>query len=536
MLRVLLVDDEPFIVQGLAVLIDWEKEGFKIAARAANGAEALAYLRENTVDLILADIKMPVMTGIELLKIIRTEKISDAYFVILSGYSDFDFAQQAIRFDCTDYILKPIRQEELTALLHKVAKMFQTTQEMRQEIKQKESAYLARNIISLLTGKYDQANLDYVTGHLRLSGAMRYVQIEIDDEDLDDEGVEDRKDGEKRALQRRLYDNCMEYLGEDYASHCIFDVSNYEERYDIGFLYCSAMAREQGADEENYLGRILRHAKKDIDAPVVMFVGKQVGDITKISESYRTVLTARSFQAFRANQNIYYYEEESPGNASGSFLCKDILDRLIFEIERNNRDEIEREVEALYREMGRAGMDHRMVNLNINYLLFQLLHLASGQDANVNQEEIMHRISVGVFERRVMRGSKEYLKHFALAYAQYLMQLHGNVSNDILKNIERDVKEHYMDNLTLKELSGRYYVNSAYLGQIFRKKYEISFKDYLNNYRIEQAANLLARTDLRVYEIAEEVGYHNLDYFINRFIINKGCTPAKYRKQFREPN
>ena len=99
---------------------------------------------------------------------------------------------------------------------------------------------------------------------------------------------------------------------------------------------------------------------------------------------------------------------------------------------------------------------------------------------------------------------------------------------------EKEIKEHYMENMTLKELSKKYYVNSAYLGQLFRKQYGQSFKDYLNNYRIEQAAALLLRTDKKIYEIAEEVGYHDLDYFINRFISVKGCTPAKFRKQSRE--
>ena len=84
MLKVLLVDDEPFILQGLKLLVDWEKEGFRIAGTAANGMEALAFLKKEKVDLVIADIKMPQMTGLELLEHIRKEKISDAYFVILS--------------------------------------------------------------------------------------------------------------------------------------------------------------------------------------------------------------------------------------------------------------------------------------------------------------------------------------------------------------------------------------------------------------------------------------------------------------------
>ena len=101
-LRVLLVDDEPIILEGLSVLIDWEKEGCKIVKMASNGKEAYDYLKENEVDLILADIKMPIMTGLELLEKIRTEEISDAYFAILSGYNDFSFAQKAIRYSCME--------------------------------------------------------------------------------------------------------------------------------------------------------------------------------------------------------------------------------------------------------------------------------------------------------------------------------------------------------------------------------------------------------------------------------------------------
>lgn len=96
--------------------------------------------------------------------------------------------------------------------------------------------------------------------------------------------------------------------------------------------------------------------------------------------------------------------------------------------------------------------------------------------------------------------------------------------------VEKEVKENFASNITLKSLSEKYYVNSAYLGQLFRKKYGQSFKDYLNNYRMEQAADYLLHTDKKIAQIAEDVGYRDLDYFVNRFIQVKGCTPAKFRK------
>ena len=99
---------------------------------------------------------------------------------------------------------------------------------------------------------------------------------------------------------------------------------------------------------------------------------------------------------------------------------------------------------------------------------------------------------------------------------------------------EKEIRENYASNITLKSLSEKYYVNSAYLGQLFRKKYGQSFKDYLNNYRMEQAADALLRTDKKIVQIAEDVGYHDLDYFTNRFIQIKGCTPARFRKKMQQ--
>ncbi len=526
MLKVLLVDDEPFIVQGLSVLIDWQKEGYEIIATAANGKEALEYLKENKVDLIIADIKMPVMSGLELLETIRKEQISDAYFVILSGYSDFAFAQQAIRHKCMDYVLKPVEKEELTAILRKAARMSENTKIDEQNQKILERAYLARNVLALLFGKYDRLNLEYVKNHMHLSEGIRYIDIEF--YDLAKE--EEQEDGELRQLQRRLYQACLDYLKEDEV-HCIFDVSQDEKSYDIGFLYCDYMSAREECSEAEYLNNFRKSLERVLQQPVRMLAGKKVSDISAVAKSYSAACVLRSLQAFRVKREIYFYEDEVQVNQGGIVLCKQGLDALIAAIEQNNKVQIRTSVEKLYEEMKQMGVAGDTINLNINYLLFQLIHLAAEQDDCVNQEEILHYISESSFEEGIMRGSNVHLARFSCEYAEYLAQLRKNVSRGVLAEIEKEVRDNYAQNLTLKELSQKYFVNSAYLGQLFRKKYGQSFKDYLNNYRIEQAAVKLLRTDDKIYQIAQEVGYKDLDYFINRFIAAKGCTPAKFRKQ-----
>ena len=142
MLRVMLVDDEPYILQGLQIIVDWEREGYEIVALMTNGQEALEYLRNNTVDLIISDIQMPVMNGLELLEKINEEKISDARFVVLTGYDDFSYTQKAIRSNCHDYILKPVKKEELLSIIRNVSNLTLESHKQKENQEQMQDAFL----------------------------------------------------------------------------------------------------------------------------------------------------------------------------------------------------------------------------------------------------------------------------------------------------------------------------------------------------------------------------------------------------------
>ncbi|MCR5001877.1 MAG: response regulator [Lachnospiraceae bacterium] len=352
MLKVMLVDDEPFIMQGLSVLIDWEDLGYKIVKCASNGGEAYDYLKENSVDLIISDISMPVMSGLELLKRIREEGLSDAYFVVLSGYNDFAYAQQAIRYTCMEYLLKPINKDQLTDILKRVY-------------------------------------------------------------------------SEGRMVKRE----------------------------------------DEVHDEKN---------------------------------------------------KVVLYKKE--------------LDDLIRAIDTNEMGAMNLSVDALYDKMYSVGMTEDILSMNLNYLQVQLIHLAVQQDETVDQEEVLNYISENVYDAGRTKGSRVHLKRFALGYAEYLGQLRKNASRGVLSEVEKEIKKNYADNLTLRDLSKKYYVNPAYLGQMFKKKYNQSFKDYLCQIRINEASSMLLNTDDKISLIAEKVGYKDVDYFIQKFIEQKGITPAKYRR------
>ncbi len=525
MLRVMLVDDEPFILQGLQILIDWNAEGCEIVALKNNGKEALDYLKENQVDLIISDIQMPVMTGLELLETINRDSLTDAHFVILTGYDDFLYAQKAIKNNCYDYILKPVQKDDILKLVRDVAEKHQIMAEGSEKQKKLEDAYLAGNIISLIKGKFDDDVVEYVEKHLQVGGYVRYVDIEIVDESSDNE----EDDYDLRIAHKNLLDTCKEVLKEN-ANHFVFDVSYDENNYDVGFVYCENMATRNDMNDMEFMERFSEKLEKYLLKPVMILCGKCVPDISSLAKSYSSCCMLNSIKGFHKEKSIYIYEDEVQIGKNNTFLCKKTIDECILAIESNDKNVIEAVVEKLFAEMHQQDESGSMVNLNINYLLFQLIHIATQQDDDVNQEEVIKFISENSFEQSFTRGSIEHMKNFAIQYSDYLVNLRKKVSHGILYDIEMDIKENYADNITLRSLGEKYYMNSSYLGQVFRKKYSISFKDYLTKIRIDEAVKLLINTDKKINQIAEEVGYLDCDYFIRKFIEIKGCTPSKFRK------
>lgn len=488
------------------------------------------YLKENKVDLIITDIRMPRLSGLELLEEIRNEKISDAYVIVLSGYNDFKYVRAALRYSCMDYILKPVQKDQLIANIRRAAVNKENTVREENDNRRMLRGYLLQNMTALLQGKAQEQGLSFIKKNLRHSECLRYLHICLNDLST----LEEMSDEEMAELKNSVYEQVAHYLQSD-ADHLFKDFFVYEEDYEIGFVYCDYMAKERGISEEEFLLELHRAAQSGSEnMPVILLVGKQVNDLSRLSRSYSSACVLRSFKGFQNQKNLYYYEKEVQVSEPRTILCKQPLDALVEAVNQNDTAAIGQSVDGLFVEMDQMDRTPDMVTMNLNWLIFRLLNLASEQDESISQDEVLSYISGSVSKEEIIRGSRAHLRKFSCEFAEYLVQLRKNASRGILAEIENEVREHYAENLTLRELGQKYYINSSYLGQVFRKRYGQSFKNYLNNYRIKEAASQLIRTDKKIGQIAEDVGYHDLDYFISRFIEQEGCTPSRYRKRARE--
>ena len=331
--------------------------------------------------------------------------------------------------------------------------------------------------------------------------------------------------------RREMNEALEQILGED-SDHIIDDVSLNHSSYDLGFVYCDYMAEEKGLGDVEYLSRLQKMVEDRLGRRIRVLAGKMVQDITQISKSYSTACILKSQEVFHDQKKVIIYEKELSINPGKAHLFKKSVDNLIDAIEQNDHMLIRKCVTELYDDIGSAGVGNS-VSLNMNYMLFQLIHIASKQDDELDQEEILHRISESSFTEGITRGSSKHMYQFACEYAEYLSQLQKNISHDILGRVEEEIKEHFDENLSLRKMSEKYYINCSYLGLLFRKKYGESFKDYLTTYRINEAAKLLVNTNDRIVDISARVGYKNSDYFIRKFIERKGSTPSQYRRQNR---
>ncbi len=529
MIKVMLVDDEPFILEGLSHLIDWEEKGCHIVKKAVNGRDAYEYLKENEVDLIFADIKMPVMTGLELLQAVREEEISKAYFVMISGYNDFHYAQQALRYRALEYLLKPVGADGISDIIDKVKNRNRFEPNNDSNEPEVVKAYLTQNIMLLFGRRFKEKHIDYIRKNLHRygDGDFRYISICFGDIDL----LEEQSDEEILNLKNRIYTRLQTYLKDD-SDRLFADIPGYTDEYELGLIYSENGNSGDGAEVKDYLDRLSRSLKdEEPDCEIVFLAGKKVEDLTKLSRSYSSAASLKPYRSFGEKKNVYIYEEDVQVPDLNVFLCKEELDELVSGIELDDKDRINRSVNSLFDKINASNkISDRALAINTNYLLFRLLHLAVELDESINQEEVMTYISDNTLMPGEGRGSRLHMQQFASEYAEYLASLRKNTSGGILLKIEKELEENYAENITLKNLSSKYYVNSSYLGQLFKKRYGISFKDYLSRVRIDKAAVLLLNSEKKIAEIANEVGYHDTEYFIDRFIELKGCTPAKFRK------
>ncbi len=514
MYRVLIADDESIIREGIKFLLDWEELGFSITAEASNGEAAYQAITGATPPgVVLLDICMPGMNGLEVIRRVRNEGYNGK-IIILSGYSDFKYAQEAIRLGIHSYLTKPVDEDELANTLRSI----------REEL---DKAYAQTNVAEHYHNKIRNTIIsDLMLGTADLS-AISLADFRLD----------------ASVFQVVIYEKYGHKTGDaSYSFSDLLRVTNQDNNsYDHITLQYKEVILLKGefaiSKFNDFLERYNREYKPQKGSPLdslFLAYGQQVTSLESIQYSYQEAyqLLERRFFCDQAQHTIGYdslpsFEKNVP--VISDSLLQSYAESLLKYLQSFNRNMVAETLTSLQNELYNASDSIDSIKLFLADLYLQIKeqmnHLYSSASIPFpSNTEIIRFIE-----------EKYYLYEIILFFTEQfeiIMSSIGNSSRDsVLDDIVNYIDHNYASNITLENIAPLFGYNSSYLGKIFNKHIGENFNSYVDHVRIEHSKELLLGEDIKVYTVAERVGYRNVDYFHIKFKKYVGQSPAEFRKK-----
>ncbi|OPJ61390.1 response regulator transcription factor [Clostridium oryzae] len=519
MLKVLLVDDEPSVIQLLENVIDWKTLGFTICGTASNGEDALEILKQSNPHLAIIDIRMPGMNGLQLLKAASEILYLRTKFVILSAYNDFQYAKTAMRYGAVDYILKPIDDDEVVPVLERVKKQIDIELSAR-EAEVNKLKFAANNYINRLIKDEASEGLNKRCKRIlrvRDNDVLKCALIEIDEfakwmNELDDNEI--RK---KRLSVRKT----IEYVTGNVHIYNIFD----DEINRFGIILNQEMLER----EEEYLENIKNEILNNCNCSVSVSLSEADKGIDNIEKLYKEALIALQYGLFQTDRNVLYYKNFKNTSLDYNFYNSNPED-LLKDIKSNNKFGIMEKINNVFEEFCKRKCAPEVIESYIKNIEFEMVKYILEHEGSVN-EFIGDMESIGTsVGKTCVTSLRDDFCRVALNTADYYKSISSRSSKDIVIEIKDFIHQNYHKDLKLQQVAKTYFVNSVYLGQIFTKTIGMHFNEYLHSVRINEAKKLLRRTDMKICAIAAMVGYNDSEYFVSKFKAITHRLPSDYRK------
>ncbi|MDO6657049.1 response regulator [Anaerobacillus sp. 1_MG-2023] len=493
-LKVLIVDDEPIICEGLKNTVPWDEMGAEVIGEAYDGEEALEVIEAHDVDVVLSDVKMPIMDGLELAGEVY-KRYPSIRMIIISGYDEFEYAKQAMKLGIKDYLLKPVDIDELMELIISIRKE-------TEHLKKQEWESGAKQILSsLATGQ----ELSYLPGSVKtaISGGIQLVGSEIQhfsnvvNNCSSLEEIELKKQWMKelsKAMSERGIRNVSIVVGENSLLTCCGGASFSEHKSlleqtsrKLGFSLNLTISHEaKTADTLQRQYYLLNEAMK-----AQAFHSDEVLEVEAVLHQVNIPF---SLEPFEKDVKQLHSEEE----------YEDFSVRLL-QTFKQNRWYLENIVRSLE---------------DFEKKIFKEFY----PEINVN---LYGKLNVGVHNSYEQLGKLFYQD--LIAYGAYQETTANAGSRWLIRKAVSYIEENYGHDLKASEVADVINVSPNYFSQLFKRETDLHFNDYLHEIRIGEAKVLLKETPYRVFEIAQMVGYHDYKYFVHNFKKVSSMTPTQYR-------
>ena len=507
-MRVLIVEDEIRIREGIEKLLGRTGRSFEIVGEAENGKAGLMLLQELKPDIVITDIKMPVMDGLEMLSAMVQEGIP-ARAIVLSAYSEFEYARRAMRLGVTEYLLKPIAYGEFLQALENVEEQLARDQQDRPY----QAGKPGEAFCDLILGRSgpDGALMDFLAHQYGVGAESPLCILCVYNGDKG----EGRDEKVRRYFRHIL--SCCPGLS--------FEIPDQEIRgCMVGIIY--------GFGEEHDLERWLQ--KQILEGgPERIAVGwTRVGSPGALREGFLALYPCMEWNISLDEGVIISYPRITRIQTASCVYPIELETQIRLAV---CADELSR-VRSLLERFGdsfRDGKVYAPKEIKESYVRFFWAVIGIAKEigrldtGKLDQQELLSRIMNAKCRCELTQAAGLLLSHIRTEGED------ENITHLTVKRMQSMIHEFYQTGITLEEIGNRLNMTPEYLGTLFHREVGVTFSTYLKNYRISRAKELLCGTNLKLYEVAEQSGYADPKYFSKVFKEVTGLLPTNYRKTYR---
>lgn len=538
MYKLVIIEDELILRKNIIKKIEWEKYGFCVVGEAENGRDALDVIDCTNPDVIITDIDMPFMNGLELSKIV-TEKCPMTKIIILSGFDDFRYAQQAVELNVVEYVLKPISSEELIKTLVKIKAQIDADKFKKENLEELKEHYLkslpvmkVNFLSSLLIGKqrkegilnkaaYYNINL---TGKLFACAVVNIDNNKLTENDLMEDVAE---------LNRYGVFNIMEEVICKYSMGIVFSRDDY---------IVAIMKNDEKNIEYmvNKIFRVLEEVRQCIEKymkfTVTIGVGSLCTNIENINESFLGGLSALEYRIVAGTNKLIYIEDLEPEKMKKMIFDDNKEHMLLSSIKFGTEKDIHSAIEFLFVEISEiktSFSDYQIYLIEILAAIIKMskdLKLDFLLSLNPN-----YNIFVEIFKFNTIGEVKEWFEKICVKLMKSIGYRRKNSGKILVDKAKEYIKENYTDSeLCLNKVSSFIHISPNYFGNIFKNETGETFVNYLLQLRMETAKDILCSTNYKNCQIAERVGFSDQYYFSHCFKKYFKNSPNEVRHSLKK--
>lgn len=502
--QVLIVDDEEIVCRGLSQFVKWEEHGFEVAGIAHSADDALTLAEKLPIDLVFTDIRMPGRSGLDLLKALRLEAPS-IKCVILSGFADFSYAQEALRYDAADYLTKPVNLREVEALLDRLRIEFEDRQE--------ESKIHTHRLEALL-----------------LSAAKGYADADVSQYNLP---VLDRWYGLSMSLLNRELPESEIAAKKEQMSLQIASIlpSAIVLSDDVFSLFCILPCSSDG-EFDSFL-TVLEQLGTDFST-WGFGTSKPRNGLGEIHTAYEEAARALRYRRAGVKGRVILYQNiETLFSQSVSTVSESLSSILCLLTDPHTRNESAEQLSETLSSL----LSQNLTLTQYQTVCIRFLVELNGylQEQNFPKEDLHIQLN-DTLGRLLLCSDYAGSTACMMDYMKWLISLlnrfdEQQLGKGVIREVQLYIRQHYSTNITLNSLAERFFLHPNYLSRLFKEKTGKNFVEYLTEVRIEHIKELLKNSDLKIVEICTMTGYDNPRYFSKVFKQATGMTPREYRER-----